>query len=187
MKNDKELMQLISKGDDKAFAMLMHKHLAAILNFNRQYLSSEAEDIAQEAFVRLWNIAPKWKDKGVSPKAWLMRVCYNLCIDVLRKQKTLALEEQDITLVDPNLTIEQQIINQTDFQQQLLELNALPERQRTAITLCAYHGLNNKQAASALDISVDALESLLARGRRKLKQLIKQQHNSELEINHDDK
>ncbi len=172
-------MQLISTGDEKAFAELMHKHLAAILNFNRQYLSMEAEDITQEAFVRLWSKAPEWKDKGISPKAWLMRVSYNLCIDALRKQKNQALDGQDITLVNSNETIEQQFINRSDFQQQILELNALPERQRTAITLCAYHGLNNRQAAAVLNISVDALESLLARGRRKLKQLFKQYNNSE--------
>ena len=186
MKSDKELMLLISKGDKNAFAVLMQRHIAALLNFNRQYLSTEAEDIVQEAFIRLWNKAPEWQDKGISPKAWLMRVSYNLCIDTLRKQKTISLEDQQTTLVDPNVTIEQHVINRSDFQQKIQQLNALPERQRTAITLCAYHGLNNKQAAAVLDISIDALESLLARGRRKLKQLLKQQNNAELELNHDD-
>jgi len=180
MESDKELMQLISKGDKNAFAVLMQRHIAAILNFNRQYLSTEAEDIAQEAFIRLWNKAPEWQDKGVSPKAWLMRVSYNLCIDTLRKQKTTSLEDQQTTIVDPNVTIEQLFINRSDFQQKIHQLNTLPERQRTAITLCAYHGLNNKQAAAVLGISIDALESLLARGRRKLKQLLKQQNNTEL-------
>ena len=184
--SEKELMLLIAKGDKNAFAVLMRQHIASVLNFNKQYLSLEAEDITQEAFIRLWNKAPEWQNKGISPKAWLMRVSYNLCIDTLRKQKTLALEEQEICLVDPQNTVEQQLIERSDFQHQLNALNTLPERQRTAITLCAYHGLNNKQAAAVLSISVDALESLLARGRRKIKQQLKKQSDSELETAHDD-
>lgn len=171
--SDKELMLLIAKGDKNAFAVLMQQHLTAVLNFNKQYLSLEAEDITQEAFVRLWNKAPEWQDKGISPKAWLMRVSYNLCIDELRKQKTVSLEDQNISLADLDDTIEQRLINRSAFQQQIAALKSLPERQRTAITLCAYNSLNNKQAAAVLDISVDALESLLARGRRKLKLLLK--------------
>ncbi|WP_036300469.1 sigma-70 family RNA polymerase sigma factor [Methylomarinum vadi] len=166
---DNALMALIAQGDRQAFGELMHRHLPAVVNFSKQYLPQEAEDICQEAFLRLWNKAPDWQDQGFSPKAWLMRVSYNLCIDELRKRKADALEDRDMQLSDIRSSGERQLAAQSDLRQQMLALQTLPERQRSAITLCAYSGLNNKEAAEVLNISVDALESLLARGRRTLK------------------
>ena len=169
MQSDTELMQRIANGDKAAFTVLMHRHLAGVVNFNKQYLSEDAEDISQEAFIRLWNKAPEWQDKGISPKAWLLRVSYNLCIDSLRKQKTVALDAQKNTSTDSLITEETAYLARADFQQQIQALKDLPERQCSAITLCAYNGLNNTEAAKVLNISVDALESLLARGRRTLR------------------
>lgn len=167
---ENNLMRLIAQGDKQAFNVLMRRHLPAVLNFCRQYLPEEAEDITQEAFLRLWNKAPQWQDQGISPKAWLMRVSYNLCIDELRRCKTDALDGQEQSRPDPCCSSERQLSAQADLRQQQLALQNLPENQRSAITLCAYSGLSNKEAAAVLNVSVDALESLLARGRRKLKQ-----------------
>lgn len=170
--NDIELMKRISAGDQHAFTVLMHRHLAGVVNFNKQYLSEEAEDISQEAFIRLWNKAPEWEDKGISPKAWLLRVSYNLCIDTLRKRKTVSLGHAAHALDIAANIAAQSNETESDFQQKIATLDRLPERQRSAITLCAYNGLNNKAAAKVMNISVDALESLLARGRRKLRHLL---------------
>lgn len=168
--DDAALMVRIATRDKQAFAALMNRHLAAVLRFNTQYLPQEAEDITQEAFIRLWNKAPTWKDQGVSAKAWLLRVSYNLCIDELRKYKAETLDEQTMDRVNPSLSEEDRLGVHDDFRWRMNALQALPERQRTAIALCACSGLNNREAAAILNISVDALESLLARGRRALKQ-----------------
>ncbi len=178
---DNELMIQIATGDKKAFALLMHRHLPAVLNFSKQYLPQDAEDIAQEAFIRLWNKAPEWQDKGISPKAWLMRVSYNLCIDELRKHKALAMPEQQLELIDPGIADEKLLIAQSDLHQQMLALKSLPERQRSAITLHAYNGLSNQESAAVLNISVDALESLLSRGRRTLRRMLHEQMATEQE------
>lgn len=173
--DDTELMKRISNGDKNAFNVLMQRHLTGIVNFNKQYLPQDAEDITQEAFIRLWNKAPEWQDKGFSPKAWLLRVSYNLCIDVLRKHKTVSLDDKENKIADPEYREEHLHIAQIDFQQQLQALKNLPQRQCSAIILCAYNGLNNKEAAKVLNISVDALESLLARGRRTLRRKLIEQ------------
>ena len=175
---DSELMKKISAGDHHAFSVLMHRHLAGVVNFNKQYLSEDAEDISQEAFIRLWNIAPEWEDKGFSPKAWLLRVSYNLCIDTLRKRKAVSLDDADNALYISAYTEEHGYVMDSDFQKKIETLKCLPERQRSAITLCAYNGLNNKEAAKVMNISVDALESLLARGRRKLRRLLNEEVES---------
>jgi len=174
--DDKALLALIAQGDKVAFSQLMQRHLSAVTAFAMRYFSqrSDAEDIAQETFIRLWCKAPVWQDKGVSVKAWLYKVAYNQSIDQLRKQRLEYKPDYDENIVDENAFIERLINIESDLAMQKIAISALPERQRTAITLCAIKGLSNNEAAIVLGISVDALESLLARGRRKLRTLYKQ-------------
>lgn len=128
-----------------------------------------AEDATQETFLRLWRNAAKWKPRGAKFETWLYRVAMNYCLDQLRKAKREAPEEAAPERAD-----------EADRQDQKLflaerrfaideALAALPDRQRLAITLCHYQELSNIEAAEIMDVSVDALESLLARGRRALR------------------
>jgi len=171
--DDKALLALIAQGDKSAFAQLMRKHVPAVTGFAMRYFSqkTDAEDIAQETFIRLWCKAPAWEDKGVSVKAWLFKVAYHQCIDQLRKQKNQFNYAEEPAVIDESACIDRLMSVETDLSIQKLALQGLPERQRTAIMLCAVKGLSNSDAAAVLGISVDAMESLLARGRRKLKQL----------------
>lgn len=185
---DNELMQWIALADKEAFTVLMRRYLPAILAFNRQYVPHDAEDIAQESFIRLWNNAPQWQEKGISPKAWLLRVSYNQCIDRLRKNQPVELDEHVPEKADAMASIERLMQAESDLLQQRKALRHLPERQRSAIVLTACSGLSNKDAAAVMGISIDALESLLARGRRTLKDLFEQATGYRGgEINHDDK
>jgi RNA polymerase sigma-70 factor (ECF subfamily) len=168
---DKQLLALIGQGDKQAFAQMMTRYLPAVIGFAQRYFPqrSDAEDIAQETFTRLWCKAPKWHDTGLSIKAWLFKVAYNLSIDQLRKYQPHYLSWSDIDTIDDQACIEKIMINKSLFEQRKTALNALPERQRTALVLCAYKGFSNKEAAAIMGIRVEALESLLARGRRILK------------------
>lgn len=174
-RSDQELVALIAEGNKPAFNLVMQRYLATVLNFCKRYLPHEAEDITQEVFIRLWNKTPIWEDKGFSVKAWLLRVSYNLCIDQLRKITPGSLEDELVERPETfTSSTEQLLSSRAQLQQQMLALNGLPERQRTAIMLCACNGLNHTQAAQILNVTVDALEALLARGRRQLKQLFNQ-------------
>lgn len=170
---DEALFTLISQGDKVAFSILMQRYLTPVILFVMRYFPqrTEAEDIAQETFIRLWSKAPVWQDKGISVKAWLFKVAYNQCIDQMRKQKLEYTPEMDDSIIDEQAFIEQLMQIESDLSRQKLALDNLPERQRTAITLCAVKGLSNKETAIVMNISIDALESLLARGRRKFKKL----------------
>lgn len=189
--NDKALLARISQGDKAAFSVIMQRHLKPVILFVMRYFSSrtEAEDIAQEVFIRLWCKAPVWQDKEVSVKAWLYRVAYNLCIDQVRKQKLEYDTDCDESLVDESAFIEKLIGAEAELAVQKMALDNLSERQRTAIMLCAVKGLSNKETAIVMGISLDALESLLARARRKLKKLynvaIEQQQTLEKERSND--
>lgn len=168
---DEQLLLLIAQGDKQAFSQMMGCYLPAVINFSMRYFSqrSDAEDIAQETFTRLWCKAPVWQDKGVSVKAWLYRVAYNQSIDQLRKQKPEYLSDYDENIIDEAAFIESMMDVDAKLSLQRIALETLPERQRTAIALCAIKGFSNSEAAIVMGISVDALESLMARGRRKLK------------------
>ena len=170
VQEDSQLMLAIARGDQGAFTEIVSRHLNAVIHFAWRYLGrrAEAEDIAQEAFIRIWKNAANWEPKGFSFRSWLYRITYNLCIDELRKRKPVTdVEAEELPYhgdqPDENLYRNQQ-------QQEVARaLEALPERQRTAITLCVYQGLSNRDAAQVLEISVEALESLLSRARRTLR------------------
>ena len=173
--DDQILLEAIAQGDKAAFTQFLERYLTAIVEFAQRYLGSraEAEDIAQEAFIRVWRKAASWHPQGAPPRSWLYRIAKNLCVDELRKRrKQTSLDENDelpATECTPERSMEQD--------DQAAAINKafamLPERQRTAIILCAQQGLSNKEAAIVMGVSIDALESLLSRGRRKLREILR--------------
>jgi len=183
-KNDNEsddvvLMASIATGDRNAFNTFLSRHLSAVVQFARRYLfnQADAEDIAQETFFRVWQKATTWQPQGHSPRSWLYRIAYNLCIDEIRRRP--ANDPTNDTDIDKNVDLESNSLEKTieidsDLKQLTRSLAQLPERQRTALSLCALQGLTNKEAATAMDISVEALESLLSRGRRQLRSRLQQ-------------
>lgn len=128
-----------------------------------------AEDAVQETFLRLWRNAAKWKPQGAKFETWLYRVAMNYCLDQLRKTKREAPEDAAPERAD-NAERQDQAIFAAERRFAIDEaLERLPERQKLAITLCHYQELSNIEAAEIMNVSVDALESLLARGRRALR------------------
>ncbi len=172
--DDAILMEKIACGDKSAYTEFLIRHLSAIVDFASRHVGRrvDAEDVAQEAFIRVWSKAPSWRAQDASPRSWLYRVTYHLCIDELRRRHPEASLRDAEDAADPGATPEESALRQARMGQLDGALRSLPERQRTAITLCAYHGLSNKETAATLDISIEALESLLSRGRRKLRQLL---------------
>lgn len=158
-------------GDEAAFRQLLALHIAPVSRYARRMLdgADEAEDVTQEVFLRLWTEGHRFRPEAARLTTWLHRIAHNLCIDWRRKQARInpagdALPE---TAVDcgPQRDIE----NATRARRVRHAVTALPERQRDALLLCHYQGLSNQEAAAILGIGVEALESLLARARRRLR------------------
>jgi RNA polymerase sigma-70 factor (ECF subfamily) len=168
--SDADLLKLIQEANKPAFTELMGRHLSNIVNYAYGVMKNteEAKDVAQDTFVRVWEKARYWKDKGVSVKSWIYRIAYNLCIDRIRKRGR-ELSDESIEQLESDQSAEQTAADDLHFQLVLDLIQSLPERQATAIQLCSYYGHSNKEAAEVLDISVEALESLLARARRTLR------------------
>lgn len=137
---------------------------------------AEAEDVAQEAMMRLWKIAPDWRAEQAQVSTWLYRVVANLCTDRLRKRKRGALPLEDVAEpADPTPSAEAQMQTQSRLDALRAALADLPERQRVAVMMRHLEGAANPEIATALGISVEAVESLTARGKRALAAALKGQ------------
>lgn len=179
---DAPLVRRVAQGDEGACKLLMNRHLGRILSVARRMLGSDgdAEDVAQEVFVRIWRHAASWEAGRARFETWIYRVTVNLCYDRLRKRKEVTVDEMpDVADAAPSV-VERHA--QRDVARAMENaLARLPERQRLAIVLCHYQELTNIEAAELLELSVEALESLLARGRRALRELLREQANDLLQ------
>ena len=149
----------------------MRKHLPRVTALARRMLSDtvEAEDVAQETFLRAWREAAKWRPGAAKFETWMHRVTLNLCYDRLRKRRETLDPDAGLDAIDPAPTPSQLHAAQDRAARVHAALQHLPPRQRAAIALCHFEELSNIDAAAALEVSVEALESLLSRGRRALK------------------
>jgi len=171
--DESDLVKKSVEGDQLAYQQLLDQHLPPVSSFVMRMManSAEADDIIQETFIRLWTHGGKFDPGKAKLTTWLHNIAHNLCIDHFRKFNRLVdgfTTEEASNQPGPEEKYIQQDLN-TSVQEAMM---SLPERQRSAIIMCHYQGLSNKDAATILDVSVDALESLMARGRRKLKQLL---------------
>ena len=167
---DEDLVSRVGRGDPAAIQALVARKLPRMLALAHRMLGDpvEAEDVAQEAMLRAWRQAPSWRPGKARFDTWLHRVALNLCYDRLRRRRevlTDAPPERADPAPGPDRGVEAaQLGDRVNA-----ALARLPERQREAIVLCHYQELGNIEAAALMDVSVEALESLLSRGRRALR------------------
>ena len=170
---DLALVRRAGAGDQAACAALVDRHLTRVLALAARLLGDRAaaEDVAQEAFLRVWRHAGSWRAGEARFATWLHRVTVNLCQDRRRRRREAPLE----TAADPPSPEpgpEAALQRRAVAARVEAALAALPERQRTALVLCHYQELSNAEAAQLLGVTVEALESLLARGRRRLREIL---------------
>lgn len=162
-------------GDEAAFASVVRAHGPALLRFAAAMLGSigEAEDIVQEAFLRLWSTAPAWRPEA-RVSTWLHRVVRNLCLDRLRRRRpTVAIDDEMAeTLASRDPPADEVIAAGVESDRLAAALARLPERQREAITLAHLQEMTQTEGAAIMEIGEEAYESLLARGRRRLRELL---------------
>ena len=168
---DNALLVLFANGSKPA-AMELTRRLGPKVFRHAYYRlqnKSDAEDIAQEAFLRLWKIAPDWKQDQAQVSTWLYRVIDNLCIDRLRARRpSSSLDDLTNDPVDPSPSADQSMLDQSRARALHTALAALPERQAQAVRLRHLDNLTNPEIAQIMGLSVEAVESLTARGIRAL-------------------
>ncbi len=167
---DAALLEKAAAGDMSSFSALVDKHLPAMLAVARRMLrdDAEAEDVAQEAMLRLWRSSGRLEVGAYGARPWLRRVVSNLCIDRVRAGRNTTVTDDVPEQARPaqqELTIERnEAATRVDA-----ALKELPERQRLALVLFHYEGLSQIEIGKTMGISDEAVESLLSRARRALK------------------
>ena len=178
--DDAALAARLAARDASALREVIARHAAGLHRVAYRITgdAAEAEDIVQEAVLRLWDQAAAIAARHPvgSPAAlnlriggWLQRVVTNLAIDRLRRTKRLAVGAMPDSADDTPLADRQIEGEQRDSATRAL-IAALPERQRAAIVLTYYEDLPNAEAAMAMDMNIKAFESLLHRARAALRQ-----------------
>lgn len=166
---DAVLLARFAGGDQSAARALTLRHAPRVLALARRMLRdpAEAEDVTQEAMLRLWRMAPDWQEDGAALGTWLYRVASNLCIDRLRRRREVATDAVP-ELADEAPPPLERLQDGARAEALGAALDRLPERQRLAVVLRHLEDRGNPEIAAALDTSVEAVESLLARARRAL-------------------
>jgi RNA polymerase sigma factor (sigma-70 family) len=166
--SDDELIRRYALGDAAAARTLVERHAPRLMALGRRMLGdpAEAEDVAQEAMLRLWRGAAAWRPGEAGAGTWLHRVATNLCLDRLRRRRPTGELPEDAP--DGGRSVVATLARADRAAALDAALAELPERQRVAIVLRHIEERGNPEIAAALDVSVEAVESLLARGRRAL-------------------
>ncbi|MDP5070737.1 MAG: sigma-70 family RNA polymerase sigma factor [Congregibacter sp.] len=166
------LVERVAQGDRAAFGVLLSEHQQPLSRYARRMLSdhSAADDIVQETFVRLWTRASSFDSSAARLTTWLHNIAHNLCMDSFRRNSRIEFTDDDARLESADAGPDVNLESMDTAERVRIAVQGLPERQRSALLMCHYQGLSNRDAAHILDLSVDALESLLARARRRLKE-----------------
>lgn len=172
-KDDQELLALIQDGSQEAFSVLVQRHTERFYRLAFRYLHNKetAEDVVQDAFVKLWEDPGKWQAERKNKfTTWFYRIVVNLCLDSQKKKKPLELGDQELSIADQRETPDAEMLRNEKQEVLEKEIAALPERQRTALNLCFDEGLSNQEAAEVMGLKLKALQSLVMRAKSTLKE-----------------
>lgn len=167
---DESLLRKISAGDQRALRLLMDRHMAHAIRLAERMLrdSAAADDVAQEAFVRVWRHASRFDARKGRFTTWLYRIVMNLALDRARRPGHAPLDDA-LEVADTAPDGEESLARQQHIALLGSGLAALPERQRAALTLFHLEGLSGREGAAVMEVSEKSFESLLGRGRAALK------------------
>lgn len=180
---DEALLVLYANGDRGAARLLSLRLVPRTLGYAARLLGgdrAEAEDVVQEAMLRLWRVAPDWRSGEAKVSTWLYRVVTNLCTDRrrarVRRADPAGDEMPDVADGAPGA--EARLIAADRAMALAAALAQLPDRQRQAVVLRHIEGLSNPEIAAVLDLGVEAVESLTARGKRSLAAILSGQRDA---------
>lgn len=180
---DEALLVLYANGDPGAARLLSLRLVPRTLGYAARLLAgdrAEAEDVVQEAMLRLWRLAPDWRSGEAKVSTWLYRVVTNLCTDRRRARVRRADPAGDEMpdVADGSPGVEARLIAADRAIALEAALAQLPDRQRQAVVLRHIEGLSNPEIAVVLDLGVEAVESLTARGKRSLAAILSGQRDA---------
>jgi len=173
--DDHALMARVAHRDEGAFEELTVRHLKSMIAVSQRILrnAAEADEVAQESFLRLWTQAPRWDPNGTGcVRTWLSRVVTNLSLDRLRRRRSVPLD--DIDEIEDLAQGAFDTLKDQDRKKLVQRLlDTLPERQKVAVILSYFEEMTGRDIALSMELTEGAVESLLVRARRTLRDGVK--------------
>ena len=165
--SDEALMGRVAQGNEGAFRLLARRYAPRATSLARRVTGNDAdaEEVVQEALLRLWTNAPRWRPVATF-RTWFYRIVLNLCLSRRRRAPFLPLETAGDPAPGPGVEFERQ----QGERRLAAAIGDLPDRQRAAIALTYHEGLSNAETAAVLDTSVSSVEALLVRAKRTLRE-----------------
>ena len=179
LEHDAQLMLRVREGDDTSFALLLERHRGPVVHFLYRMVQNQpvSEELAQEVFLRVYRGRARYEPTAKFT-TWLFRIATHLALNWLRDgrkekgQESLSddfregLERQ---VADRQPNVEQELLYQVRLQEVRGAIEELPPKQRAAVIMHKYEGLEYSQIAKALGSSESAVKSLLFRAYETLR------------------
>jgi len=168
-KSSEELMLELARGMHNSLGEIVNRHHREAWCIAYRYMQNreDAEDIVQEAFLRLFTTAERYKPQSKF-RTFFIRIVINLCLDALRRPR-LFQGIEDMEIEEPACNdIAFDLISKEESATIMNAINRLPENQRTAIILKTYEDMSYKEIADVMNTTPKAVESLLGRARKGL-------------------
>jgi RNA polymerase sigma factor (sigma-70 family) len=167
LRSDDQLLALFRAGSDEAFNVLHDRYRQRLFAYVRQMLSAQsrqdAEDVLQDVFVRAFG-ALRADARPVNVRAWLYRVAHNRCIDHLRRPVPAPADVFEMSRTPLHDPLED-ASRREDLRRLVIDVGRLPDQQRSALLMREIDGMSYADLATALDVTVPAVKSLLVRAR----------------------
>jgi len=184
--SDTNLMLRLKNGEQDVLREIVERHKLSVLNLCLRFTHNrnDAEDLAQEVFIKIYQAAPRYEVKA-SFTTWLYRITVNLCMNYQRRKKILQFfslnhrKGSEFQVEDRILEFAAGEQPDTEFEKQELQqlvqnaIQSLPDNQKTVLILHRYNNLSYKEIAEALEITVGAVESRLHRAKENLRKRLK--------------
>ena len=168
-KSDGELMQMIANGNGSAFQEVYHRYSRLVFGYGVRILKDRAlaEDVAQEVWIRVVRLATSYRGDGAL-KFWLMKVTRNSALTLIRKRGVVA---EAVAGEEPSsgaTETAEQLTRGIELARLSEHISALPDGQRVALVLWISESLSYDEIASEMNVSVEAVKSLIFRARKTL-------------------
>lgn len=185
--DDAEIMLRVREGDDSSFDVLIEKYRRPMVHFMFRMVHNQAvaEELAQEVFLRVYRSRHTYRAEAKF-STWLYRIATNLGVNHARDTKhermaqNVYLDQPDAEtgttpdVADQSISIEQEMVRDERMRAIREHVLALPERQRTAVLMHKYQGMDYKQIGEVLKLSESATKSLLFRAYQSLRERLKE-------------
>jgi len=170
------LMERVASGDQLSFRVFVVRHLpkAHAIAMRLLHNHADAEEAVQDAFDKVWVNAARYNPAKAAVGTWFYRILTNTCLNMARKKppESVTLDVIEEVVADEEKRQDERLMAHQEVLRVRVAVQSLSERQRLAVVLCYFEDMTNPEAAQVMGLHVKALEGLLVRARKILREIL---------------